>query len=90
MGDLIAKPSGVMQIVEPANKSDYTLDELRRIVGGNIELIDLGKRYLVVNEDGKIMRLPYNTMATNWMLVAIGGSDFVVGDALLCEKKHIK
>lgn len=79
-----------MQIVEPANKSDYTLDELRRIVGGNIELIDLGKRYLVVNEDGKLMRLPYNTMATNWMLVAIGGSDFIVGDALLCLKEHIK
>lgn len=90
MGDLIAKPSGTMQIVEPANKHDYTLYELRRIVGGNIELIDLGKRYLVVNEDGKLMRLPYNTMATNWMLVAIGGSDFIVGDALLCEKKHIK
>lgn len=79
-----------MQIVEPANKTDYKLDELRRIVGGNIEVIDLGKRYLVVNEDGKIMRLPYNTMATNWMLVAIGGSDFIVGDALLCEKEHIK
>lgn len=90
MGDIIAKPGGVMEIVEPANKTDYKLDELRRIVGGNIELIDLGKRYLVVNEDGKLMRLPYNTMATNWMLVAIGGSDFIVGDALLCEKDRIK
>lgn len=90
MGDIIAKVTGNMQVVEPANKREYTLEELRRIVGGHIEIIDLGKRYLVVNEDGKILRLPYNTMATNWMLVAIGGSDFIVGDALLCEKEHIK
>lgn len=90
MGDIIARASGVMQVVEPANKADYKLDELRRIVGGNIEIIDLGKRLLVVNEDGKMMRLPYNTLATNWMLVAIGGSDFIVGDALLCDKEHIK
>ena len=90
MGDIIAKASGIMQCVSPANNSDYTLEELKNIVGGNIEIIDLGKRYLVVNEVGKLIRLPYNTMATNWMLVAIGGTDFVVGDALLCEKEHIK
>lgn len=90
MGDIIAKANGTMQCVEPANKSDYTLEEMQRIVGGHIEIIDLGQRYLVVNEEGKLMRLQYNTMATNWMLVAIGGSDFIVGDALLCEKKHIK
>lgn len=90
MGDIIAKANGTMQCTEPANKRDYTLDELQRIVGGYIEILDLGKYYLVVNEDGKIMRLQYNTMATNWMLVAIGGSDFICGDALLCVKEHIK
>ncbi len=90
MGDIIAKASGVMQTAEPANKTDYKLDELRRIVGGNIEIIDLGKRCLVVNEDGMMMRLPYNTMATNWLLVATGSRDFIVGDALLCEKDRIK
>ncbi len=90
MGDIIAYANGTMSMVEPANKSDYTLKELQGIVGGHIEIIDLGKRYLVVNEEGKIMRLPYNTMATNWMLVAIGGNDFIVGHALLCDKEHIK
>ena len=90
MGDIIAKANGTMQCVEPANKYDYTLKELQTIVGGHIEIVDLGKRYLVVNEEGKTMRMPYNTMATNWMLVAVGGSDYIVGDALLCEKEHIK
>lgn len=90
MGDIIAKANGTMAYVEPANKNDYTLTELKAIVGGHIELVDLGKRYLVVNEDGKLLRLPYNTLATNWMLTAIGGNDFIVGDALLCEKEHIK
>lgn len=90
MGDIIAKADGTMQYMEPANKSDYTLEELQRIVGGHIEILDLGKRYLVVNEDGKLLRMRYNTLATNWMLVAIGGNDFIVGDALLCEKEHIK
>lgn len=89
MGDIIAKANGTMLYVEPANKTDYTLDELKRIVGGHIEVINLEKRYLVVNEDGKILRLPYNTLATNWYLTACGGSDFICGDALLCEKEHI-
>ena len=79
-----------MQCVEPANKSDYTLKELQTIVRGHIEIVDLGKRYLVVNEEGKTMRMPYNMIATNWLLTAVGGSDYIVGDALLCEKEHIK
>lgn len=79
-----------MQCVEPANKKEYTLEELQRIVGGYIEIIDLGERYLVVNEDGKILRLQYNVIATNWYLVSRGGSDYIVGDALLCAKEHIK
>lgn len=96
MGDIIAKADGTMQCVEPANKSDYTRDELQRIVGGNIEIIDLGKRYLVVNlvvdEDGtcRVSSLRYNKIATNWMHLGIGGYDIIVGDALLCEKEHIK
>lgn len=90
MGDIIAYANGTISRVEPANKSDYTLKELQGIVGGNIELIDLGKRYLVVNEDGKTMRLPFNFVATSWLAVVIGGSDFIVGDALLCEKGRIK
>lgn len=90
MGDILAKADGALLHAAPKDGKEYTLAELQGYVGGYIEIVDLGNRYLIVNEDGKLMRLPYNTMATNWMLVACGGQDYVVGDALLCEKSHIK
>lgn len=89
MGDIIAKANGDIVYCSPA-KETYSLEELQAIVGGHIEILDLGKRYLVVNEDGKLLRLKYNILATNWYLIAKGGNDYIVGDAALIEKEHIK
>lgn len=89
MGDIIAKANGEIRHCSPA-KETYSLEELQAIVGGHIEIIDLNSRYLVINEDGKLLRLKYNILATNWYINAVGKSDFIVGDVLLCEKEHIK
>lgn len=45
--------------VRPANGRDFTLAELRRYVGGDIELLDLpGNRIMVLNEEAKLVDNP--------------------------------
>ena len=94
MGNIIARANGTMENSVPANGTDYTLEELQRIVGGPI--LNLGNFQLVVNENGKLCRLPYNTIATNWYLSfhfgvgVIPEADYIVGDVLLCKNECIK
>ena len=96
MGNIIARANGTMENSVPANGTDYTLNELQRIVGGPIEIVNLGNFLLVVNEEGKLRRLPYNMIATNWYLSfhfgvgVIPESEYIVGDALLCKHECIK
>lgn len=96
MGNIIARANGTMENSEPANGTDYTLNELQRIVDGPIEILDLGDYKLVVNEEGKLRRLPYNYMATTWYLTSFWGTglvpptDYIAGDVLLCKNECIK
>lgn len=96
MGNIIARANGTMENSEPANGKDYTLAELQRIVGGPIQIVNLGNFQLVVNEEGKLRRLPYNLMATNWYLSyyfrmkVVPDADYIVGDVLLCKNECIK
>lgn len=96
MGNIIARANGTMENSVPANGTDYTLEELKQIVGGPIAFFDLGMYRLVVNENGKLCRLPYNTIATNWYLSfhfskgVIPEADYIVGDVLLCKNECIK
>lgn len=96
MGNIIARANGTMENSEPANGTDYTLDELKRIVGGPIRILNLGNFHLVVNENGKLCRLPYNLIASNWYLSfyfhmkVVPEDDYIVGDVLLCKNECIK
>lgn len=54
----IIKTDGTRQPVQPANGSDFTLEEMQAIVGGYIELVELdGSTTMVVNEEGKLIPL---------------------------------
>lgn len=54
----IIKTDGTRQPVQPANGSDFTLEEMQAIVGGYIELVELdGNTTMVVNEEGKFIPL---------------------------------
>lgn len=45
--------------MQPANGSDFTLEEMQAIVGGYIELVELdGSTTMVVNEEGKLIPCP--------------------------------
>lgn len=79
--------------VTPKNGRDFQLDELKRFVGGFIEIVRINdKQIMVVNEEGKLNRLPYNSLATEALILAYQGrvDDYIVGNVLLCDNDMVK
>lgn len=79
---------------KPKNGKKFTLKELQTIVGGYIEIVhlnagDLPDAVLVCNEEGKLNKLPENHVATAILRQYTGGTDFIVGDALICSPDMI-
>lgn len=93
MKDIIIKTNGEVIQTEPFDGKCYSLDELRNIVGGFIEieykeLTD--NKMMVINLQGKRYELPYNKVATALYKSADPDfSDKVVGDVLVCDSEHI-
>lgn len=81
----IIKTSGEMVGVEPENGKYFGLEELHSFVDGYIELLYLSDgRLMVVNEEGKLRKQPYNPVASSF------AGQHIVGNVLLCEKNLIK
>jgi len=81
--------------ITPANGIYFTLEELQGYVNGRIEIIpleadDLEDRLLVVNEEGKLISLPFNLPATLIWIMYYGESDYVSGDAIVCHPGFIR
>ena len=72
------------------SKKNITLKDMQEVVGGNIEFLYLKDNLvMVVNEDGKMIGLPYNPKAT--LLVQENNiNDIIVGDVLVVNQKLIK
>ena len=74
-------------------KDEPTLEQAQQFVGGYVEGIEFPTGdYLIVNEEGKLNRLPFNEQATKlWRETftpdkyLFGSDDFVVGNALLIK-----
>lgn len=83
----LLKADGSVEVVTPAKGTTFTLQELQTFVGGYIEVIRLTGQWLVVNEDGKRLKLPANSRATDLLRDGTGCApwDFVVGDVLLAD-----
>lgn len=82
------KADGNVVEVSPNNAGEcFTLEELKGFVCGWIECINISpKQVMVINEEGKLLNLPYNAVATEAFRMAFQPTDdFIVGDALLCE-----
>lgn len=90
MSDIKVDEKGNMTPIEPTNKRKYGLVELQRMVSGYVEMVDLGKYYLVVNEEGKLRHMRPNPIATSWLFLATGSYDEIVGPALLISKEAIE
>lgn len=82
------KADGNVVEVSPKNEGKcFTLEELKSFVGGWIECISVSPtQVMVINEEGKLLNLPYNAVATEAFRMAFQPTDdFIVGDAILCE-----
>jgi hypothetical protein len=91
-GAMILKTDGSVQKVQPANGSDFTLEELQGFVEGLIEIIDIGSdMIMVVNEEGKGVLEP-NSMATVIAKArsAILPHDYIAGNALMCPSDMVQ
>ena len=89
MSDVFVTTCGTMRNIAPMNGKDYTLCELQSYVGGLVETVRLGEKVLVVDEEGKLKGKPVNRIATGWLQTS-GIADYIVGDAMLIDRTHIK
>lgn len=80
---------GLQKKVDPANGTDFSIDELNEFVDGYIEIVHIGDKLLVCNEECKLKNLQYNATAT-CLINAAGIKDYIVGNALFCDKDKIK
>jgi hypothetical protein len=93
MLDRIIKANGEVIETSPKNGTDYSLEELHDVVNGYIEIVSSkdDREVMVVNEEGKLEGLPLNPKATYWHETHTNlPFDYIVGDVLICDKKHIK
>ena len=87
----LIKAAGAISEVEPQNSQFFELEELQKLVGGFIEIIDLGNdELMVVNEEGKLNDLPYNFCATQMYQRSTRALDYIAGDALVCLSNQIR
>lgn len=90
MDDVLAKCTGTLQPISPMNGECYTLLEMQHHVGGYIETVNVGNgKVLIVDEEGKLKGKLPNRIATGWLQVE-GIHDWIAGDAMLIDRKHIK
>lgn len=61
---------GNMTRITPENGKQYTLDELQAHVEGQIRLHRSERYYIITNIDGDTLKLPYNGLATCWLIDA--------------------
>lgn len=88
----LIKVDGTVTEVKPKNGRDFTLEELRELVGCEwIEIVRLlgnGDSFLVVDEEGKLNGKERNEKATR--MYGRMPFDYIVGNALLCKRGEVK
>lgn len=88
----VRTPDGAFIYKEPKNGTDFSLEELQEFVGGYIETITLlDDLIMVVNEEGKLLGLPFNKAATEILWYHTNNTDdYIAGSALICESCLVK
>ena len=87
----IIKTSGEVVEKSPKNGTDFQLDEVKDVVGGWVEAINLRDgRLMLCDEEGKLKNKPVNIKATTIFHGAFRTSDFIVGDVLVCKEDELK
>lgn len=86
MATLIKTDGRVIEI-KPLKGPEFTLQELQRIVGGNLEFKDFGEpgKLLVCNEEFLILDLPYNGVATE----RVKSAERICGDVVIVDRTEV-
>ena len=92
---LLYKTDLSVEEIKPANGRYFKLEEMQAYVGGLIEIVPLDgegleDKLLVVNEEGKLENLPLNLFATAEWVKYYGLTDYVSGDAIICDPSLIR
>lgn len=91
--NVIIKSNGEVIPTNPKNGTDFQLEELQAIVCGLVQIIHLHdekNHLMLVNEEGKNKKLPFNSKATYLYINHTSWKDAIVGDVLVCENNMIK
>lgn len=89
---MIIKADGGIKSEKPYQSGKFTLEEMQTAVNGLVEMIwlDRHKAYMLVNEEGKLLGLPFNSMATVLYEEQFGeNTDIIVGDVLIVQKDQM-
>ena len=87
----IIKVTGDTKQVEPQNGTDFTLEELKSIVGGYIQIAYLRDgEIMVIDEDGKLKGKDLNLQASLRYRRDVNPYDSVVGDVLICKTSQVQ
>lgn len=74
----------------PLDGKEFTLEELRDLVGGHIEIVRLNDGYfLVCNEEGHLKRLQVNDFATYFYWQTYGVIGTVVGHCIITTQNYL-
>ena len=83
-------PNGDFQETQPKNGTTFELEEMQEIVGGYIEVIRLNDgRIIIVNEEGLLQGLPVNIEATNILRRDHSTTQYIVGNAIVCDSDMV-
>ena len=75
----------------PKNGKTFALTEMQEIIGGYIESIRLNDgRVIIVNEDGLSLNLPVNIEATNILRRDHSTTQYIVGNAIVCDADMVE
>lgn len=84
----LLRSDGTFEYVKPLDGTEFTLEELQKLVGGYIEIKKLHSgQFLVIDEEGKIKDKPVNLNASK--LFNALPYDYIVGDAVLCSSAEV-
>ena len=68
----------------------FSLLELTEFVGGRIEILSDSNIIVVLNEEGKIKKLPINIVATEICKDMLFSADYLAGDVVVCDPKFLE
>ena len=83
---------GSITEISPINGKEFELEEVQRKVEGYIQIVQLNEdRIMIVNENGKIVGLRYNFIATGIaeMFHALWAGDYICGEAIVCPSSML-